>query len=465
MSFKISIIIPCYNEEDNLKDFYCGIKRTLLALPYSYEIIFVNDGSNDNSSNLLDEIKTKDIAIKVINLDKKRGQLNAYLTGFGYAEGEIIITMDADGQHEPNDISAFIEKINAGSDFVSGYRVNRNDPFDRKALSLIANYLISAKTGIKLHDWGCGFNAFNRNLIFSLKTYKQNKIFLIKPLLASMTNAVGEINIAHYPRQKGNSKYNILSIIKFGLKFLLNGAVNYGGKMRKTQIGCIILIMLIFSSTNILRAEPINKNGVTDAAVTAFTQYCLALSLEDYDWAFSLEPRFMQETAGSVKVYKNWWSLSTEYDKYRRLYSTMEVKKIKILTPKRAVILADSPDGQLTNAAFYIFPEDGEWKIGYFEHVLKHTKEDLERLKDSIKQFYNKNGKLPENLSELSPEYITILPIDLFNDKEETYHYVKGQNENFIIYSFGPDSDDDLGIVEYDYNNGLLSNGDFIIKN
>lgn len=73
MSFKISIIIPCYNEEDNLKDFYCGIKRTLLALPYSYEIIFVNDGSNDNSSNLLDEIKTKDIAIKVINLDKKRG--------------------------------------------------------------------------------------------------------------------------------------------------------------------------------------------------------------------------------------------------------------------------------------------------------------------------------------------------------------------------------------------------------
>ncbi|MFH1440443.1 MAG: glycosyltransferase family 2 protein [Candidatus Omnitrophota bacterium] len=295
MSFKVSIIIPCYNEEDNLKDFYCGIKKTLLELPYSYEIIFVNDGSNDNSSNLLDEIKTKDNTVKAINLAKRNGQLNAYLAGFDYAKGEIIITMDADGQHEPNDISAFIKKINAGFDFVSGHRVDRKDPFYRKALSLIASYLISAKVRIKLHDWGCGFNAFNRNLIFSPKTYKQNKIFLIKPLLASMANSVGEINIAHYPRQKGNSKYNILSIIKCGLKFLLNGAVNQGeGKMRKTQIGCILLIMFIFSSINNLKAEPINKNEVKNEAITAFTQYCLALRLEDYDWAFSLEPRFIQ---------------------------------------------------------------------------------------------------------------------------------------------------------------------------
>ncbi|MFH1440444.1 MAG: hypothetical protein ABIH18_00145 [Candidatus Omnitrophota bacterium] len=142
----------------------------------------------------------------------------------------------------------------------------------------------------------------------------------------------------------------------------------------------------------------------------------------------------------------------------------MEVNKVEILTPKRMVILINSLDERLNNVAFYVFPEDEKWKIGAFEHVFKHTKEDLEKLKDSIKQFYKKNGKLPKSLSELSPEYIAILPVDLFNDKEESYRYLKGQNGNFIIYSFGPDSDDDLGIVEYDYNKGLLSNGDFIIR-
>jgi hypothetical protein len=235
--------------------------------------------------------------------------------------------------------------------------------------------------------------------------------------------------------------------------------------MQKRQIGCIFLIIFIFFLTNNLNAELADESRIRREVTSAFTGYRLALKIEDYAWAFSFEPSFIQEAAGDVETYKKWWSGTPEADEYRRLYSEMIIKKVEILTPKRAAILIYPPDKRVANAAFYVFLKDGRWKVGCFEHLFRHTKRDLEKLKGIIIHYYKENKRLPEKLSELIPDYIKELPLDLFNDKMESYRYMKREDKDFIIYSFGPDSDDDLGKIKYDYyKNGLLSNGDIIIE-
>jgi glycosyltransferase involved in cell wall biosynthesis len=225
MAIKISLVVPVYNEESNIKEFYYRLKKVLLDLPYSYEIIFINDSSDDNSSNLIKNIATADRNIKIVNINERRGQIYAYLVGFNYVEGDIVITIDADLQYNPEDLAAFIETVNIGFDFVSGYRINRRDPFYRKMISFVANRLISLKTGIKLHDWGCGFNALKKDLIFTLRDYTQNRLFLLKPLLVMLADSVGEVEVRHCPRQRGNSKYSLLNIMKLGLRFLLSQSI------------------------------------------------------------------------------------------------------------------------------------------------------------------------------------------------------------------------------------------------
>lgn len=208
----------------------------------------------------------------------------------------------------------------------------------------------------------------------------------------------------------------------------------------------------------------VDEDKVWKEPISTFMQYCLALENKDYARAFSLEPRYMQKAAGSVKVYKGWWSSSAEHDKWRQLYAGMKIRKVEILTPKRVAILIDLPDERMANVAFYMIHEDGKWKVGCFKLIFMHAKTDLERLNDAIVHYNEKKKRLPAELSVLTPEYIEELPSDLFNDKMEPYRYAKEVNGNYIIYSFGPDSDDDLGMVEYDYEKGLFNNGDIIIR-
>ncbi len=205
----ISIVVPVYNEQDNIEAVYSAISSVLKALGCSYEIIMVDDGSSDGSYRTLTGLASGDAALKVIRFRRNFGQTAAMSAGFDYAEGDIIIPMDGDLQNDPTDIPRLIEKIHEGYDVVSGWRRDRKDTFiTRKIPSLLANSLISRLTGVHLHDYGCTLKAYRREVLDGINLYGEMHRFV--PALASQFGAkVTELPVNHFPRLHGVSKYGI----------------------------------------------------------------------------------------------------------------------------------------------------------------------------------------------------------------------------------------------------------------
>jgi len=205
----ISLIIPVFNEAENIKVLHQEIVEACRQLNKKYEIIFVDDGSWDESFIVLKEIHKNDRSVKIIRLRKNFGQTPALVAGFDHAQGSIIITMDADLQNDPKDIGLLLQKIEDGHDIVSGWRRRRKDKFfTRRIPSGIANWLISRITRVKLHDYGCTLKAFRKEIIDNIHLYGELHRFI--PAIASnMGVSIAEIEINHRPRRHGKSKYNI----------------------------------------------------------------------------------------------------------------------------------------------------------------------------------------------------------------------------------------------------------------
>ncbi len=227
----LSIVVPIYNEEENLPILYEKIKDVLENLlknqNETYEIIFVNDGSKDRSWEIIKDIAQKDSHVIGINFRRNFGQTAAMAAGFDKAKGEIIITMDGDLQNDPEDIPKLLEKINEGYDVVSGWRKDRKDAFLSRTLpSKIANWLISKVTGVHLHDYGCSLKAYRSEVAKSLDYYGEMHRFL--PALSKVVGAnIMEIPVKHHPRIYGKSKYGISRTFKVILdliwvKFLID---------------------------------------------------------------------------------------------------------------------------------------------------------------------------------------------------------------------------------------------------
>lgn len=210
----ISIIIPVYNEEDNLWQLNEEITRVLNKLNKSWEIIYINDGSSDNSEQILKNIARENFHIKIINFRKNFGQTAALSAGIDFSKGEVIIPMDADLQNNPSDILILLQKIEEGYDVVSGWRKNRKDKtITRKIPSWIANKLISFITKVRLHDYGCTLKAYKREVIKDVKLYGEMHRFI--PVYTSwMGGKIAEVIVDHRPRIYGKSKYNIKRIPK-----------------------------------------------------------------------------------------------------------------------------------------------------------------------------------------------------------------------------------------------------------
>jgi glycosyltransferase involved in cell wall biosynthesis len=227
MTIQLSVIVPIFNEEENIPALYKELREVLGRLGKTFEIIFVDDGSSDKSLPLLDEIQSKDANVVVISFRRNFGQTAAMSAGFDHARGEVIITMDGDMQNDPHNIEEMIQQIDNGYDVVTGWRFDRKDPFiNRRLPSMIANWIISKTTGVGLHDYGCTLKAFKKEVTKNIKLYGEMHRFI--PAIASgMGISFTEVKVNHRPRIFGKSKYGISRTIRVILdlltvKFLLS---------------------------------------------------------------------------------------------------------------------------------------------------------------------------------------------------------------------------------------------------
>lgn len=205
---KFSIVIPIYNEEETVVPLYLSLKRVMDRMEQSYEIIFVNDGSTDNSLGVLNSIDSKPANLIIVNLNKHSGQSAALQAGFDIAEGELIITMDGDLQNDPEDIPKLLEKMKEGFDVVCGWRYNRIDPFSKVFPSKIASTFLRIITRENIHDFGCTLRIFKKEILKNVYlSGGMHRFFVL--IMFKLGYKIGEVKVKHYPRRFGCSKYNI----------------------------------------------------------------------------------------------------------------------------------------------------------------------------------------------------------------------------------------------------------------
>ena len=243
----LSVVIPIRNEAASLVELHREFTETLTAWGRSYEIIVIDDGSDDESFAILARLQAGDPRLRVIRFRRNFGQTAAFAAGFAHARGDLIVTSDGDLQNDPHDIPAMVTSLEGGYDIVCGWRKDRKDAWlSRRVPSTIANALISAVTGVRLHDYGCSLKVFRAEIVKEMKLYGEMHRFL--PAIASeQTSSIGEMVVNHRPRRYGLSKYGIgrtirvvldLLTVKFLLSYstrplqifgLLGGGMGFGG--------------------------------------------------------------------------------------------------------------------------------------------------------------------------------------------------------------------------------------------
>lgn len=216
----LSLVIPLLNEADNLRPLYERLTDSLERVGRPYEILFIDDGSTDASSTILEELFERDPAhVRVLQFRRNFGKTAALSAGFAHARGQVIVTMDADLQDDPTEIPAMLAKLEGGYDLVAAWRVNRQDPLDKTLPSRFFNFVVSRFTGVGLHDFNCGFKVYRHAVTDSVRLYGELHRFI--PVLAHQQGfRITELPVQHHPRRAGVSKY--------GLRRLLKGFLDFG---------------------------------------------------------------------------------------------------------------------------------------------------------------------------------------------------------------------------------------------
>ncbi|MBF0216324.1 MAG: glycosyltransferase family 2 protein [Candidatus Omnitrophica bacterium] len=272
----ISVVIPVYNEEDNIEELTDELSKALSATGKSHEILVVNDGSTDNTQSRLKKIHIP--GMTVISMTRNFGQTPAIMAGFHHAKGDVIVTMDGDLQNDPNDIPKLLEKIDEGYDLVCGWRKERKDNFFLRTIpSMAANSLIGLMLKTNLHDYGCTLKAFKRAIVQNLNLYGEMHRFI--PAIAVWHGAnITEIEVNHRPRIHGKTKYGINRVIRVFLDLLLVAFLSeYSTKPIRFFGGLSILsgllsfISLVFVAfTKIFKGEDMTGNPMLILCVLFF---------------------------------------------------------------------------------------------------------------------------------------------------------------------------------------------------
>jgi len=283
----VSIVVPLLNEQANIEPLYQQITQALNGR-YDYEVIFVDDGSTDDSFAVLAQLQKADARLRVIRFRRNFGQTAALAAGFDHAHGGIIVAIDADLQNDPADIPRMIEKLNEGFDVVSGWRKKRHDnAVTRLIPSRIANWLIAGITGVKLHDFGCTLKAYRREILDQINLYGEMHRFI--PAIASWSGAkICEMVVNHRPRTAGAAKYGLgrtlkvvldLITIKFLGSFSTKPIYIFGGLGLISAAGAMICGLLVLYQKFIADSHlPMNRNPLlvlTAMLITATIQFIL----------------------------------------------------------------------------------------------------------------------------------------------------------------------------------------------
>lgn len=218
---KLAVIVPFYNEEENIERMHAAIVRAIEPLDVPFEIVFVDDGSRDATPRLAREIARRDSRVRVIRFRRNYGQTPAMAAGIENATAEILVTMDGDLQNDPEDIRAFLAKIDEGYDIVVGWRHNRQDKLvSRKIPSRVANWIIGRVTGVPIKDNGCSLKAFRASVIKRIPLYSEMHRFI--PAMASIAGPrIAELKVRHHARQFGQSKYGLSRVYKVLLDLMV----------------------------------------------------------------------------------------------------------------------------------------------------------------------------------------------------------------------------------------------------
>jgi glycosyltransferase involved in cell wall biosynthesis len=246
--------VPFHNEEENVTVLYARLKQVMEQVGESFELVLVDDGSNDRTYKLLEEIAAVDSRVLVVKLRRNFGQTSALSAGFDHASGEFILAMDGDLQHDPNEIPSFLEKLDEGYDVVSGWRKERIDNFMlRRIPSRCANWLMAKLSGVDIHDFGTTFKAYRREVIHNIPLYGEMHRFI--PALASWYGAsICEIPIRNVNRERGKSHYGIgrtfrvffdLLTIRFLLKYMGRPMHFFGGFGALGILGGTLMAMIL----------------------------------------------------------------------------------------------------------------------------------------------------------------------------------------------------------------------------
>jgi len=224
MTPEISVVIPAYNEEETLQKLFDSLYRVMKELNRSFEIIFVNDGSKDNTLNILRTLCKKHSEIRVVDLNGNFGQHMAIMAGFGQVQGNKIITLDADLQNPPEEIPKIIAEMDKGHDVVGSYRINRQDPIFRKIASKIVNKITNKIAKLNIRDYGCMLRGYDRKIVDIINESQESTTFI--PALGQKfaANPV-EIPVAHKERESGTSKYGIFQLIRLNFDLVTSFSI------------------------------------------------------------------------------------------------------------------------------------------------------------------------------------------------------------------------------------------------
>ena len=284
-NIEISVIIPVFNEELNVDEMYERLSR---VLDHSAEMIFVDDGSTDSTFARLKAIAARDERVRLIRFRRNFGQTAALSAGIDHARGRIIAPIDGDLQNDPRDIPRLLAKLDEGYDVVSGWRVDRKDPFHKRLPSLIANRLISWISGVHLHDYGCSLKAYRRSVLQDVRLYGEMHRFV--PIYASWQGArVTEMAVAHHPRTRGKSNYGIertlkvvldLIVVKFLSSYATKPIYVFGGfGAVSLLLSLLAFVLMLYFKFGAQPSKPFVETPLPLVTVMFFLVGCLSVLL------------------------------------------------------------------------------------------------------------------------------------------------------------------------------------------